>query len=283
MERYSTKPDSTKYYMTELIEDKGTKAILRAMDILTLLGNHPNGLMLVNIAELLDLPKSTIHRILQSLVSRQIVQQDPEIEGSYRLGISILELSRSFLDGFNLVREAQPYLTELNILTNETIHLGVLDANQRWVVYLDKKDSSQAVRLASRVGQVVPLHCTALGKSILSTLSIQQVLTIFSDYEFSRYTDHTILNTEQMMKELALTRERGYALDNEEHETGVICVGAAIVNTMNEPLAAISISAPANRMQPIMLENSITAVKNVVRNFSQRIKDIPANELFKET
>ncbi|MEN6482542.1 MAG: helix-turn-helix domain-containing protein [Anaerolineaceae bacterium] len=99
--------------MTDLTEDKGTKAIIRALDV-KILEDHPQGLMLIDIANKLGSPKSTAHRILQTLVTSQIVKESPIIDGFYQLEIGTLGLSRSFLDGFDFVQEAQSFLKEIH-------------------------------------------------------------------------------------------------------------------------------------------------------------------------
>lgn len=265
--------------MSEPVEDKGTKAIFRALDILDLLREYPGGMMLSDIANAVELPKSTTHRILQALVYRQMIQETPTIEGHYRLGLGIMSLSRAFLEGFDLVREARPFLRDLNKKTEETVHLGMLDPTMHWVVYLEKIDSPQSIRMVSRVGQVVPVHCTSLGKAILAFLPSRKIDQIFADYEFKKFTENTLLSVEQLMPKFEKIREQGYAMDLEENEPGVICVGAAVLNRHQKPLVSISVSAPATRMQAEHLEKIIKAVCTSAQAMSEKFMDIPSTEV----
>lgn len=262
-----------------MTEDKGTKAIDRACEILNLLKAHPDGLMLTDIASALEFSKPTVHRILQALTRYELVRETSSIEGHYSLGLGTLAYSRAFLEGFDLVKEARPWLQNLNRETEETVHLGVLDSTRHWVVYLEKLDSKHAVRMVSRVGQVAPIHCVSLAKAILSYFPQPILAEILADHDFKRFTENTIVSAERFLEEVAITRERGYSLDMQEHEPGVICVGSAIVNRSGKPLAAVSISAPAPRLQGENFDRAIQSVCNTAKSISDLLVNVPSTEI----
>lgn len=262
-----------------MIADKGVKAITRACEILDLLRDHSEGLMLSDLAQQAELPKATVHRILQPLIQHQLVREHPSIQGYYSLGVGVLSFSKSFMEGFDLIREVHPSLTKLNEETSETIHLAIFDSSRRWAVYLLKIDSPHPVRMVSRVGQVVPVHCTSLGKAMLSCLTRPQLEEIFEGYEFQRFTENTITTVERLYAELEETAKRGYALDMQEHEAGVICIGAPIMDRHGRPLAAISLSAPSTRIPEDHLLKTIDKVCSTAQSINSVFADLSLTEI----
>ena len=130
--------------------------------------------------------------------------------------------------------------------TSETVHLCILDDSE--VVYLDKVEPARSVRMASSVGRRNPAYCTAVGKAMMAYLPDAQVEAIVRKQGLRAMTANTITSFVELKKELNAIRSRGYAIDNEEIEEGVRCVGCVVRNFSGEPLAAISISAPAFRL-----------------------------------
>lgn len=123
------------------------------------------------------------------------------------------------------------------------------------------------------------MHCTALGKALLSYLPYEQISSIFQNYEYHQFTPKTTLNFKKLLENLHLSRKQGYALDEEEHELGVICYGATIINHGNTPLAAMSISTPKERFSAEQRRITIEVLVNSARKFSKLIRDFPSNEM----
>jgi DNA-binding IclR family transcriptional regulator len=259
------------------MSERNVKAVDRAIDLLDLLAVNYRGIPLADIAQALELPKSTAHRLLNALVERNLVRQSPHT-GNYMLGYGILTLSRAFMLGFDLSAVAHPILVRLNKEFDETVHLGVLDEMGEKVVFIDKIDSSQVVRMVSAIGERLPIHCTSLGKALLACLDDQTLRRRLATYEFHRFTPNTIVALEPFMKELAVARERGYTTDFQENDAHVTCVGAPICNQFGEPLAAISLSAPAARLSPERIEIVGSAVAEVGREISRLLSDMPSEE-----
>lgn len=257
---------------------KGAKAIFRAFDILDQLELQPSGLSLADLSSLLDLPKSTVHRLLQALIELRAVRQNPET-GVFQLGPSLLRLSQGFIESLDLLREVRPTLEELNQSLNETVHLGVLDLSHGQVIYIDKLDSNQAVRMYSRVGKAVPVHCTALGKAMLSCLQAAKLDAFLDGYSFTRFTPNTIVDPEGFRKELDTVRKLGYATDYEEHEPQVKCVAASLCNQNGEPLAAISVSAPAARFSNERMQEIGLRLVQSTAEYSELLAHIPQGAL----
>jgi len=271
--------NSVSHTVVKLVsENRGAKSIHRALDLLGILREHSSGLTLTELAQQLSLPKSTVHRILNTLLEHQFVREMPQ-QGRYALGYEVLRLSQACLESLDLVREAHPKLEALNSDLDETVLLGILDDSRHQVIYLDKLDSSQTVRLVSHIGERAPVHCTALGKAALSCLESAELMPALADYEFEQFTERTIVDMETLLKELAEVRERGYAVDFQEYRPQVTCVAAPIRNHAGQPLAVVSVSAPSGRLGPQKQEEVGRRVVEVVEEISELLAHMPSQEV----
>ncbi len=213
----------------------------RVLDILDLLKNSPDGASISEIATAVDLPKSSVFRYLATLESRDYVEQDPAT-GAYRFGLAFL-LSHTRYRQI-LAARAKPYLEKLRDRFQETINLAILDGNR--ITYLEIVESQRAIRFAARPGDRDPIHSSALGKAIASTLDEARVREILETEGMPKRTPHTITGVEELLAELEVIRKRGYALDNRENEEDGRCVAAPIPGTATP--VALSLSAPAVRI-----------------------------------
>jgi IclR family acetate operon transcriptional repressor len=209
-------------------------------EILDLLQQAPRGAALLDVARATKLPKSSAFRYLATLERRRYVERDP-VTGSYRAGSAFLPLRAH--EPELLARRARPHLERLRDRLEETINLGMLEGNR--VIYLEIVESHRAMRLAARRGDRDPIHATALGKAIAANLPDRRVRAILEAEGMPRLTPHTTTDEAAYLRELATTRERGYALDDGEHEIDGRSVAVPVVGS-NLP-AAISYSAPASR------------------------------------
>ncbi len=205
----------------------------------------------------LRLAKSTVYRLLQTLAGRDYVVQDPAT-GRYRLGLKLLELGALVSDHLTIRTVAQPHLQWLMEATKETVHLGLLEGRQ--VIYADKIESPQTIRMYSRVGRQSPLHCTALGKALLA-YQPEQMLRDLLGAGLRRYTSRTIAAPGRLRTELKRVREEGCALDNEEFEEGLRCVAAPIRDHAEAVIASLGIAGPAARLGPGRLPALIKHVR----------------------
>lgn len=228
--------------------DTGTRvqSIDRVFDIIETLSTATRGMALSGIAAEVGLHVSTTHRLLNSLVSRGYVQKDSG-SGKYILTAKLFEVGSRAIGTMDLLSTSRPYLEHLASLSNETIHLVARYGDE--VVYLYKEEGgTSTIRMASLVGLRNPMYCTAVGKSILANLSEQEVREIWSRTAVTSLTPNTIIHLDHLLEELELVRTRGYALDREENEAGVLCIGAPLLDFCNRPIGALSISAPATRV-----------------------------------
>jgi len=222
------------------------QSIDRLFDIIETLSGSSHGMTLTDLSAAVGLHVSTTHRLLASLVARGYVQKDIET-GKYRLTMRFFEIGSRVVGGMNLVSVSRPFLEHLADFTGETIHLVARHGDE--VVYLYKEDTSNSiVRMASFVGLRNPMYCTAVGKCILANLPEKEVAAIWSRTVVTAFTPHTLVTYEALLNELSVIRTRGWAVDNEEHELGVVCIAAPIFDYSGTPVAALSTSFPASRI-----------------------------------
>jgi len=190
------------------------------------------------LASVIDVHKSTVLRLLRTLEEHRFVQR--EGVRHYRLGTALFDLANKALDDLDVRRAAEPALRELNLQTGHTVHLASYEDGE--VVYIDKYDSTHLVRMYSRIGRRAPLHCTAVAKVLLSERP--EVREIAARMEYPRLTANTITSAGEYLAELQLVRQRGYAVDNSEHEDFIHCIAAPIRGQRGEVIAAASLSVP---------------------------------------
>ncbi len=220
------------------------QSLQRALDVLEVLSGAPHGVPLTDLANATQLPPSTVHRILLTLVHRGYVTQDAST-ARYRVGIRLFEVGSAFPHQLRLNELAHPLLMELAQWSSEAVNLAIRDGND--VVYLDQVEGAKMARIFTRPGARIPLFCSGVGKLFLTALSPEALETLWPQLNVTAYTPHTITTLKAMQTELRRTRARGFALDNQEHELGVRCIAAPVHNHRSELVCAISISIPATR------------------------------------
>lgn len=220
------------------------EAIDRALALLTALAEAgPAGTSLATLCEQTGVNKSTAYRALSTFRSRGYATQTSG--GGYRLGPSAVALSDRFLGGDNLVAVLHPALVEVSRKSEELVHLGSWSDDE--VVYLDKVEpGTRAIRVWSAVGQRVPIAASSLGRALLAARGVPD--DQLGIYIRSLPADRTV-TLEQLQEQIALARQRGYSVENEENEPGVACIGMALMRGA-DAVAALSITSLASRMTP---------------------------------
>jgi DNA-binding IclR family transcriptional regulator len=245
----------------------------RALAILDIMAAARQELPLAEIARQVGVHKSTVHRILMSLDQHRMVDQN-ERTGCYRLGSHLLALSNAALAQFDIRDRAKPYLEKVLYDTEETVHLCVLDQGE--VLYLDKVDSSRSIRMTSAVGLRNAAHCTAVGKAMMAWLPEDEVDAIVRQHGLARFTPKTITTPVELKAELKRVRACGYGLDDEEHEEGVRCVAAAVLDHSERPVAAISASAPSFRLPAEKISLMAESVRRAAQELSRELGYVPS-------
>lgn len=217
----------------------------RALAILDLLADQQENASLSDLAEKLQLNKSTAHRLVMILERDRLVERDAN-SGRYRLGMRLFELGSIAISRFDIREKARRHLEQLLYEVDESVHLCTLDGGE--VLYLDRVEPTRSVRMQCHVGRRNPAHCTSVGKAMLAHLPDREVDEILRQHGMPRRTPRTLSTPAELKSDLAVIRARGYAIDDEEIEEGVRCVGVAVLGHNGRPLAAISVSAPSFRL-----------------------------------
>jgi IclR family transcriptional regulator, KDG regulon repressor len=222
------------------------KSAARAIDVLELLVDRPEGLTLLEIADELKLAKSSAHGLVATLLGRNVLRltQDGR-RAVYRLGHRIFEIGQAYAQTTDLVRDGQQAVQELSVACNETAHLAVLDGN--YVVYLAKYEGVHAIRMVSAVGKRFSAHGTGVGKVLLAGLDDDEVVRRFdAPGAMPRLTPHTVTDLPLLLKNLAEVRRAGLASEHEESTEGVGCVAAPVYDATGM-VAGLSVSVPVGR------------------------------------
>jgi len=224
------------------------QTVERISAILDIIGESPEGMSIREVSSQLDLPKGTVHRLLSSLIYVGYIRQDAGSR-NYFLGLKLLDLGGLVASQLDLRKIAAPLLHALADKTRETVHMVVWDQDE--VVYIEKVEplvDMGGLRMASRIGSRNPAHSCAVGKIFLSHLSPNELEDFISGKGLPVRTSNTITDDVVLRQELHAIREQGYALDNEENEKGIRCIGAPVLGESGTPVAAISVSGPAFRV-----------------------------------
>jgi len=247
------------------------KVLEKSFLILDLLHKNGSPTSITEISSKLSIYTSTVYRILSTLKSGGFVEQDLKSQ-RYFLGLKFVEFGASKLQNMDFVKAILPHLKRLREKFNETVHLGVRRENE--ILYLAKEESSQTIRMFSRIGNRCPIHCTGLGKTILAHLSVKERNEILEQTKLIPYTENTIADTTIFEKELSAIRKQGFAIDDEEHEKDVFCIAVPVINFEKKVIAAISISIPKFRINPKKIkkikEALIEASDEISENFGAK-------------
>jgi IclR family transcriptional regulator, KDG regulon repressor len=217
----------------------------RVLRLLECFSPHDRSVSLGEIAERVGLPKSSVHRLLGTLIAHSLVERD---EGTrrYRLGIRLFELGSAVIHERGLHNMAQPVMERLAASTGETCHLAVLSEGE--AVYVVKVDWPSSILMSSQVGGRAPCHATSIGKVLLAWAR-EDVQRIIRQRPLRAHTPNTITTIEALDAELATVRERGYALDLEEFEEGLRCIAAPVRDQSRKVVSALGIAGPRRRLE----------------------------------
>lgn len=242
-------------------------ALQRGLRLLHLFSEFPRGLSAKQVAALSRLPVSTVHRFLANLVTAGFLNRDAE--GTHHLGIACFSIGQAAVGQLDIRRLSLPYLQELNQQTRETIHLTMRHGLS--AVYVEKLDSPEQLRIHSRIGASVPLHCTAVGKVMLAYMPEDEQERILPQLDLKRPTPNAVGNLQELRTELYRVRKNGYACDLEEHELHIRCVAAPIWDHTGSVQSSLSITAPTLRMPVTRLRQLAPLIQAAGRKISAEL------------
>jgi DNA-binding IclR family transcriptional regulator len=227
------------------LKTRTVPAVYKALHLLELLTDSRAGLTLPELVEESSLAKSSVHYLLVTLERCGYVHRSAHT-GRYLLGAKLFSMANSAAGNLSLRQRTAPYLSGLRMRTRLTVHLAILEQNE--AILIGKHETSRGAHLASWVGKRMDLHCTAIGKAILAFLPESEIDAIIRKHGMARHNDNTVSTFRHLREELDRVVKNGYALDNEEDEIGVRCLGVPVFDPENRPVAAISIAGAASEI-----------------------------------
>ncbi len=238
-------------------------SVLKAIKIMNLFSADESRLSLAEISSRLDMPKSTAHNLLNTLLSEGYIEK---VNGDlYALGTAPVSLTQKVRVNIEIRDPAAPLLRKLAESCQESVYLTVKDGD--YSLYLYAVETSRRLLARTAVGDRVPLHCTSVGKATLAYLPLEEVQGIVERVGLPAFTNATITDWETLLKEMELTRNRGFALDHSEVEPGIFCVGAPIFNARSKVLGACSISGA----DPTIIQERLPELSQLVMHTAQQI------------
>lgn len=243
------------------------KSLQKALVILNCFVKKPR-LGVTEISEMLDLNKSNVHNILTTFQAMNYLEQDEE-SGKYQLGLGILELCQSVGDRFNIRKVMMPYMQEIANATGEVVYLAVPREDE--MVYLEAMHPVESYNMMRVIlGEHAKMYCTGIGKAVLAQLP-EEVAESYIARGLHAFTENTITDPAVLREELKLIRERGYAVDNMEHEFGVKCVGMPVFSRRDELLAAVSVSGPSLRFSAERIRDIVQIMRSTLKKAREQI------------
>ena len=239
----------------------------RGLRILEILSD--NGEMsITELAEVLKVDKSTVSRLMETLRYHDLIQVS-KITKKYKLGFRVLNLSKSLEKNLNIIDIARPIIKGVAEELEQNIHLCAF--NNTMVYVVDQVERGGSYSMSASVGMIEPMHASSVGKCIMAYRREEVQLQMLENYEYTKYTDHTILNQEDLLRELKKIKEQGYAIDDEEVSEGVRCVAVPIFNFGNAVRYSIGISGSVTMMTEAKVKLYVERLGRAAKKISREL------------
>jgi DNA-binding IclR family transcriptional regulator len=229
------------------------QSVSHALDVLEQFSGEHDELGVTELSKRLKLHKNNVFRLLATLESRGYIEQNKATE-NYRLGIRCLQLGQTYITQMGLLRQAHPIIERLAHKANETAFVAIL--RRTCVVPLDAVEAKRPVRMSSRVGEALPLHCTAAGKVQLAFISDADLREALLE-GLPRFTDHTVTDQQTLHQQLKQIAEQGYSMELGEHIAEVHSIAVPIRDYTRNVVGSLAVSGPAHRLSSERLEKEI--------------------------
>ncbi|MNI40454.1 Transcriptional regulator KdgR [compost metagenome] len=241
------------------------QSIERALQILDLFDEQTSELRITDISRMMNLHKSTVHSLLKTLQVHRYIDQDAESD-KYRLGMKLFERGNLLLQSIDIRTVARKHLLDLASQTGQTVNLVILDRSEG--VYIDKVEGEKAVIRYSRIGRRIPLHSSAVGKVLAAFRSSSELNALLDGYEFVGQTPKTITDRVAFELELDNVKRDGWAVDNEENESGVRCVSVPVRDHQAQTAGAISVSTLLSAVNDEQLQQIVKQLSDTADRIS---------------
>ena len=247
-------------------------SVLKAVKVMELFTPDNPRMTLSDVSQRLDIPKSTAHNLLNTLMSAGYIEKTDN--NQYALGTAVIALTQNVRVNVEVRDRAAPLLRELADLCDESVYLTIHDAG--YALYIYAIESSQRLLARTAVGERANLHCTSVGKAILAILSDDEVDAVIERIGLPKFTEATITDVDELKAELRQTRKRGYSIDNQEHEDHVYCIGAPIFDNQGHVCGSCSVSGIDSEIVGERAPEISSAVMRTAMDISRRMGYVPS-------
>lgn len=244
--------------------DLKVKSLAKALAILDYFTTESPERGITELAELTGLYKSSVHNMVSTFEACGFIEKN-EATNKYRLGNKILQLSNNLYQSHDLRNLVRPFMERVCAAFGENVYMASLSEGE--VIYIDAVYPVGAYSARSIIGVKAPLYCTGVGKAILAWMSGSAIAEILSR-GFEAFTPHTVRDPESLIRELTIIKERGYAIDDMEHEYGIKCVAVPIFNMRNVVVASLSVSGPS----PRIVEERVAEISKQLLSVQRELK-----------
>lgn len=229
----------------EMTDKRDTNsAIQKALAVLECVTRDVRPLGVVDIADEIDLPRQTVHRVIKQLEEMNLLTRDP-VRDRYSAGERLRQLALSTISSSRGTRSTHALLVQLVEEINETCNIGMLDGNE--VIYIDRAECDWPLRVQLKAGSHVPAHCTAIGKLLLAHMPNDQREQIISTMEFRKFTKYTITDPVHFTSQLDQIAAQGYSINNQEDAIGLIAMAVPVRDPQGDVVAGLAVHAPEPR------------------------------------
>lgn len=242
------------------------QSLVRALSILNALAESEDGMTLTEIAQQVKLPPSTAHRLLTTMQHERYVSFDGE-RTLWFVGVQAFSVGNSFTKNRNLSQIARPYMRALMEESGETVNLAVADGGE--VIFLSQVECRKMMRALVTPGRRALMHCSGVGKALLAFLPEEELHSVVALHGLPKITERTLVTQADLEQDLEHSRQRGYALDDEEHAVGLRCVAGVVRDETGLPIAALSLSGPAARIPNDHIEQLGLKIRRVCADLSR--------------
>lgn len=243
------------------------QSVDKALLILKLLADKGREMKLTEISDELDINKSTLHGIISTLKYHGYVDQDGKTQ-KYRLGLYLIELGEIAAKSLDIINITSPVIEQVSQTLSETVHIASIDNFE--VVYVNKRESNQSMRIFTSIGSRNPAYCTGVGKAILAFMDEDKIGELIPE-KLEKFTPNTITDKKEFLRALKKIKENGYAFDKEEFSVGLTCVAFPIFDSNGDPKYSISVSGPTVRMTEEKIDEAIKILKKASLEISRNL------------
>ena len=252
--------------------DDLVKSSARTLDILKLISEYPDDLTLSDISHTTNIPLSSLHALVHTMVEKEYLVRD-EHSLRYAFGPGFARLVTSFASNIDLVSLADPVIDKMRCGCEEGISMSILDGDM--IRFIHFRHATSMVQVVNTIGSHLPAHATGSGQVMLAYLPDEEVDRLYPDEQLPRTTQNTITSRSELKRTLKAVRLQGYAIDNEESESGIWAIAGCIRNPDGKPMAAISIVAPTTRVHEELIPIWTKLITESATELSAKIRLVP--------